>query len=50
LDCALENDKQLENIVVLNQFTLDDLKTIYDQFQLYLLPTLNKPTLTITNT
>jgi len=50
LDCALENDKQLENVVVLNQFTLDDLKTIYDQFQLYLLPTLNKPTLTITNT
>jgi hypothetical protein len=50
LDCALQNDKQLENVVVLYQFTLDDLKIIYDQFQLYLLPTLNTTTLAITNT
>ncbi len=41
LDCALQNDKQLENVVVLYQYPLDDLKLIYDQFQLYLLPTLN---------
>jgi len=39
LDCALQYDKQLENVVVLYQFTLDDLKTVYDQFQLCLLPT-----------
>jgi histone demethylase len=51
LDCALQNDKQLENVVVLYQFTLDDLRTIYDQFQLYLLPTLNTTTTrAITNT
>jgi lysine-specific demethylase 6A len=48
LDCALQYDKQLENVVVLYQFTQDDLKTIYDQFQLYLLPTLNAPTTTTT--
>jgi histone demethylase len=36
LDCALQYDKQLENVVVLYQFTLDDLKTVYEQFQLYL--------------
>lgn len=40
LDCALECDKHLENVVVLYQFTLDDLQTVYDQFQLSLLPTL----------
>ncbi|CAF3410059.1 unnamed protein product [Rotaria sp. Silwood1] len=34
LDCALQYDKQLENVVVLYQFILDDLLTIYDQFQL----------------
>ncbi|CAF0993504.1 unnamed protein product [Rotaria sordida] len=34
LDCSLQSDKQLENVVVLYQFILDDLKTIYDQFQL----------------
>jgi hypothetical protein len=47
LDCALQYDKQLENVVVLYQFTLDDLKIVNDQFQLYLLPTLNstKPTI-----
>ena len=41
LDCALQHDKQLENVVVLYQYTLEDLKTVYDQFQLYVLPTLN---------
>jgi histone demethylase len=50
LDCALQNDKQLENVVVLYQFPLDDLKTIYDQFQLYLLPTLNSSIRSLTNT
>jgi histone demethylase len=50
LDCALQYDKQLENVVVLYQFTLDDLKIVYDQFQLYLLPTLNTTTRSITNT
>jgi histone demethylase len=50
LDCALQNDKQLENVVVLYQFTLDDLKSVYEQFQLYLLPTLNSTTRAITNT
>ncbi len=50
LDCALQYDKQLENVVVLYQFTLDDLKTVYDQFQLYLLPTLNTTARSITNT
>ncbi|CAF0920814.1 unnamed protein product [Adineta steineri] len=49
LDCALQYDKQLENVVVLYQYTLEDLKTVYDQFQLYLLPTLNTTT-TITTT
>ncbi|CAF0792717.1 unnamed protein product, partial [Didymodactylos carnosus] len=39
LDCALQLDKNLENFVVLYQFSIDDLKTIYDQFQLYVLPT-----------
>ncbi|CAF0758820.1 unnamed protein product [Adineta ricciae] len=46
LDCALQHDKQLENVVVLYQYTLDDLKTVYDQFQLYLLPALNTTTTT----
>jgi hypothetical protein len=49
LDCALQYDKQLENVVVLYQFTLDDLKTVYEQFQLYLLPTLNTTTRSLTN-
>ena len=49
LDCALQYDKQLDNVVVLNQFTLDDLKIVYEQFQLHLLPTLNRTTRTITN-
>ena len=40
LDCALQYDKQLENVVVLYQFTLDDLQRVYEQFQLNLLPTL----------
>lgn len=44
LDCSLQADKQLDNVVVLYQYTLDDLKTTYDQFQLYLLPTLNPTT------
>jgi hypothetical protein len=47
LDCALQYDKQLENVVVLYQFTLDDLKIVDDQFQLYLLPTLNSTNPTI---
>ncbi|CAF4096182.1 unnamed protein product [Rotaria sp. Silwood2] len=38
LDCALQYDKQLENVVVLYQFILDDLKTMYDQFQLCYAP------------
>ena len=49
LDCALQHDKQLENVVVLYQYTTDDLKTTYDQFQLYVLPTLN-PTSTASTT
>ncbi|UJR27393.1 hypothetical protein I4U23_008683 [Adineta vaga] len=48
VDCALQYDKQLENVVVLYQYTLEDLKTVYDQFQLYLLPTLNTTTTTTT--
>ena len=47
MDCALQFDKQLENVVVLYQFTLDDLKTVYEQFQLSLLPTLNSKTSSI---
>jgi histone demethylase len=50
LDCALQYDKQLENFVILYQFPLDDLKTVYDQFQLYHLPTLNTINQAITNT
>ncbi|CAF4337562.1 unnamed protein product [Rotaria socialis] len=41
LDCALLHNKQLENIVVLYQFILDDLKTIYEQFQLCFMPISN---------
>ncbi|CAF3567234.1 unnamed protein product [Adineta steineri] len=44
LNCTLQNDKHLENVVVLYQFPLDDLTTVYDQFQLSLLPILNSPT------
>jgi histone demethylase len=50
LDCALQYDKQLENVVVLYQFTLDDLQTVYDQFRLYILPALNPTTRTLINT
>ncbi|CAF4151916.1 unnamed protein product, partial [Rotaria magnacalcarata] len=41
LDCALLHNKQLENIVVLYQFILDDLKAIYEQFQLCFMPISN---------
>ncbi|CAF1354145.1 unnamed protein product [Rotaria magnacalcarata] len=50
LDCALQHDRQLDNVVVLYQYTLEDLKTVYDQFQLYILPTLNSTARSITNT
>lgn len=34
LHCALQYDKHFENVVVLYQFPLADLQTVYDQFQL----------------
>ncbi|CAF0722384.1 unnamed protein product [Adineta ricciae] len=34
LDCALQDDKHFEHVVVLYQFPLTDLQTVYDQFQL----------------
>lgn len=43
LDCAVQHDRQLENVVVLYQYSIDDLRTTYDQFQLYILPTINAP-------
>lgn len=50
LDCSLLHSKQLENVVVLYQFILDDLKTIYEQFELCFMPIANKnPNRTITN-
>lgn len=33
LDCALEISQRLHGFVVLYQFTLDDLQTVYDRFQ-----------------
>lgn len=49
LDCALQSDTQLENVVVLYQYPLDDLKTIYDQFHLYLLPIFNPSSRSLDN-
>lgn len=49
LDCTLHNDPQFENVVVLYQYPFDDLKTIYDQFQLSLVPTLNSPSRSLNN-
>lgn len=33
--CARKRSHLLDNFVVLNQYNLDELKNIYDQFQLY---------------
>lgn len=33
--CARKRNHLLDNFVILNQYNLDDLKNIYDQFQLY---------------
>lgn len=49
LDCVLQNDAQLENVVVLYQYPLLDLKSVYDQFQLYLLPALNPSSRSLDN-
>ena len=38
LDCALDNDPAFDNVVVLYQFTLDDLERVYEQFQFNALP------------
>ncbi len=34
-DCARRRSHILDNFVILNQYTMDELKTIYDQFTLY---------------
>lgn len=49
LDCTLQNDPHFDNVVVLYQYPFDDLKTIYDQFQLCLLPTLNSSSRSLNN-
>jgi lysine-specific demethylase 6A len=39
LDCARESDKQFDHVVVLYQFTLEDLQAVYEQFQFHVLST-----------
>jgi lysine-specific demethylase 6A len=36
-DCALDYDKHFDQVVILYQFTLDDLQTVYEQFQFNML-------------
>ncbi|CAH1781540.1 unnamed protein product [Owenia fusiformis] len=39
LDCAGKIQKKLDNIVILNQYHMQDLKEVYDNFQLHQAPT-----------